>query len=66
MWYVWSTADVHTVLVRKPERGRVHVENLGVDERVILKLLIQKLVSMAWSGYIWLVRRTSGGLLRTR
>jgi hypothetical protein len=65
-WHVWSTADVRTFLVRKPERGRVHVENLGVDGRIILKLLLQKLVCMTWSGYIWLTTRTSGGLLRTR
>ena len=38
MWHVWSTADVHTVLVRNPERGRVLVENLGVNGRIILKL----------------------------
>jgi hypothetical protein len=47
-------------------KGKVHVENLGVDGRIILKLLLQKLLCMAWGGYIWLTTRITGELLRTR
>ena len=46
-------------LVRKPERD--HLENLDVDVKIILKLIIKKSVGRKWIGLIWLTMGTSGG-----
>jgi hypothetical protein len=42
-------------------KGREHLENLGVDIRIILKLQIQE--GKMWTGFIWLSIGASGWLL---
>jgi len=40
-----------------------YLEDLGVDERMIMKWILKKLAGMAWTRFIWLRAGTSGGLL---
>jgi hypothetical protein len=44
-------------------KGRDHSEDLGVDRRIILKLILGKQDGEFWTGFIWLRIETSGGLL---
>jgi hypothetical protein len=49
-------------LVRKPE-NRNNLEGLGVDLRIILKLIFKKWDGEAWTGLLWLRIGTGGGRL---
>ena len=53
---------VYRVLVGKYE-GKSHLEDPGVDGRVILKWIFRKLDVGAWNGSIWLRTGTVGGHL---
>ena len=44
-------------------RVRGHLEDLEVDERIVLKWLLEKWDGDAWIGLIWLGIATGGGLL---
>jgi hypothetical protein len=48
-------------LVGKPE-GKNHVEDLGVDGRIILQCMLKKSFGKVWTGVIWLKIGASGGL----
>jgi len=37
MWHVWETGEVHAVFWWRYRRGREHLKDLGLDERIILK-----------------------------
>jgi len=54
--------NAYTILVRKPE-GKRPFEDLGVDGRVILKLILGKQGGKLWTGFIWHRIGTSGGPL---
>jgi hypothetical protein len=43
------------------ERG--HLEDLNVDRKIVLKLILKKLVGRMWTGLIQLRMRTNGRLL---
>ena len=43
---------------------RDHLGDLGIDERIILKLIFNKSDRRVWIGLIWLRIGTGGGLLR--
>jgi hypothetical protein len=43
-------------------KGRDHLEDLGVSERLILQRFVEKLVRMVWAESIWLMIVTNGGL----
>jgi hypothetical protein len=47
------------VLVERPE-GTRPFGRLGVDESILLKLLLQKLDGKAWTGLIWFRIGTAG------
>jgi hypothetical protein len=44
-----ETRNAYKVLVRK-QKGRDHVEELGVDGRIILKCILGKQVGNVWTG----------------
>ena len=52
--------DACRVLVGIPE-GKLHLENLGVYRKIILKRMLKKW-DRAWTGLIWLGMGTGGGL----
>jgi len=39
------------------------LQDPGVDERIILRWIFRKCEAVAWTGLIWLMTRTGGGLL---
>jgi hypothetical protein len=42
MWHVWETGEVHTGFWCGKLRERDHMEFLGVDGMIIVKLLFKK------------------------
>jgi hypothetical protein len=47
-------------------KRRDHSENLGVDGRIILKLILGIQAWSVWIGFIWLRIWTGGELFQTR
>jgi hypothetical protein len=41
-------------------RERDHMKDLGVDGRIILKMILKKWVGEAWTGLLWLRVGTGG------
>ena len=44
-------------------KAREHLEYLGIDGRIILKLMLKKETGWAWTSLIWFRIVTSGRLL---
>jgi hypothetical protein len=54
---------MHTKFWLENLKGRNHSEDLGIDGRIILELILGENSRKVWTGFIWLRTRTSGRLL---
>jgi hypothetical protein len=52
---------VYKCLVGKP-KGKNHLEDKGIDERMGLEWILGKLTRRVWSGFTWLRIRAGGSL----
>jgi hypothetical protein len=57
-----ESRDVYRVLVGKPE-GKSHLEETGIDGRILLRRILRKCDVGAWTGSIWLKTGTGVGHL---
>ena len=55
--------DVLAEFCRGNRREGDHLEDFGVDERIILRWIFRVWDKGAWTGVIWLRTGTDGGLL---
>ena len=55
--------DVHTGFWWENVRERCYLEDPGVDRRIIVSSIFRKWDVEAWTGLIWLMVGTGGGLL---
>jgi hypothetical protein len=53
---------VHTVFWLENLEGRVHLEDLGIDGK-LLGWILGKYDGKLWTGFMWLMTETSCGLL---
>jgi hypothetical protein len=63
MLHVYETGQLHTGLWWRNLRERDHLEDPGIDGRIILKLIFSKSGGEAWTGLIRLRIGTGSGLL---
>jgi hypothetical protein len=54
---------MHIVFWWESQKGRDHYEDLCVGGRVILKWIVEIQDDVIWTGFIWLKKGTSRGLL---
>jgi hypothetical protein len=54
--------DMHTIFWLENLKGRGHLEDLGVDVKVILEWILRKYGGKLWTGCMWLRIGTSSGL----
>jgi hypothetical protein len=60
---VWVRGEVHTGFWWGDLREGYHLEDPGIDGRIIFKWIFKKWDGGAWTGLIWLRIGTGGGLL---
>ena len=63
MWHKWATGQLQTAFWWGDLRERDHLEDLGVDGRVILNWTFKTWAGKAWTRLIWLRTETGGGRL---
>jgi len=52
MWHVWEKGEMHTGFWWRNLSERGHLENLGLDGRIMLKLIFK--TCNVWRGLRWL------------
>jgi len=63
MQHAWGKGEVRTGIWWEELRERDHLEDLGVDVRLILKWISKNFDGLPWTGLIWFRIGTNGGLL---
>ena len=58
-----GTEEVHTLFCLGNLSERDHMEDPGVDGRIIVRSIFRKWNGGVWIGLIWLMLGTGGGLL---
>jgi hypothetical protein len=66
MWDVWQTRETLTRFWCEDLREEDHLEDLGVEGRIILKWIFKKCDGERRIGLFWLRIGTGGGRLRMR
>jgi hypothetical protein len=54
---------MHTEFLSEDLKKRDHSQHRGIDGRITLEWLLEKLIREVGTGFIWLRIRTSAGLL---
>jgi hypothetical protein len=62
MWHEWGE-QVRTEFLWGNLKRWGYLEDIGTDERIILKCIFKKIGWWVWSGLIWLSLKTVSGLL---
>ena len=62
-WGKFGKNKMHKWVWQETPRGRKHLEDVSVDNRIILNWILKQLDGRASNEYMWLGTRTSGGLL---
>jgi hypothetical protein len=57
---------MHTKFWYKSLKKRDHLEDLGIDERIILKCVLKKQDGRVWAKFVWLTLRQVASFLRTQ
>jgi hypothetical protein len=65
-WHVWETGELQTGFWWEYPMERIHLQDLDVDVRIILKRIFEKWVGEGWAGLIWLRIGTGGEVLIVR
>jgi hypothetical protein len=63
MWYVGETGEAHTGFWCGDLREGHHLEDVGIDGKIILKRISTIWDGEAWTGVIWLGIEIGGGHL---
>jgi hypothetical protein len=63
MWHECGTGEEHIGFWWGDLMERDHLEDLGIDWKIILKWIFNKWDGEAWTGLLWLITETGDGHL---
>jgi hypothetical protein len=67
LWNLWGRGwgeEIHTGIYWGNLKERVYLKDAGVDGRIILRCILLRWYTRAWTGPVWFGVGTSGKLLR--
>jgi hypothetical protein len=53
VWQIWEKEEMHVEFWWRDLKELDRLEDLGVDERIILKLIFKKSDWETWTGLVW-------------